>query len=112
MSKDNHFKFHSSTVNGGGMKADFDLTNDEWKVTQDVDPFLRQAAQERELVRDGQIDNKKGYQKFATIPDIVAIDINEKYGIDIHDPETMQDRAKMARFMIIVKQEYPYLLSY
>ena len=47
MSKDNHFKFHSSTVNGGGMKADFDLTNDEWKVTQDVDPFLRQAAQER-----------------------------------------------------------------
>ena len=111
MSND-HFKFHSSTIANGGMKADFDLSNDEWKITQDVNPYLKQAAQDRELVRDGQITNNRGYQKFATIPDIVAIEIKEKHGIDIHQPETMADRDKMAKFMLIVKQEYPYLLSY
>ena len=112
MGKENNFKFHSGSVGKGGMEANFDLTNDEWSVKQDVTPYLEQAKRERDKSDAGLIKKNTGYQKFATIPDIVAIDINEKYGIDIHDPATTSDREKMARFMLIVKQEYSYLLSY
>ena len=78
-----------------------------WQIYQDEKPFLEQAKLDREREQ-----NADGYKKFATIPDIVAIDIKEKYGIDIHAPDTMQDKDKMAKFMLIVRQEYPYLLSY
>ena len=79
-----------------------------WAVQQDEKPFLEQAKRDRDT---GQKDNV-GYKKFATIPDIVAIDILNKYGIDIHDPNTMKDRDKMIKFRNIIKTEYKYLLSY
>jgi len=79
-----------------------------WKIQQDEKPFIEQAKLDREL---GQNKNS-GYKKFATIPDIVAIDILNKYGIDIHDPETMRDQNKMLKFKNIIKTEYKYLLSY
>lgn len=79
-----------------------------WTVQQDEKPFLEQAKIDRELGSKKDI----GYKKFATIPDIVAIDILNKYGIDIHDPKTMQDRDKMLKFKNIIKTEYAYLMSY
>ncbi len=79
-----------------------------WTVQQDEKPFIEQAKRDRDA---GQ-SSKAGYKKFATIPDIVAIDILNKYGIDIHDPNTMQDQTKMTRFKNIIKSEYKYLLSY
>ena len=79
-----------------------------WKIYQDEKPFLEQAKLEREQQQKADV----GYKKFATIPDIVAIEIKEKHGIDIHAPETIGDKTEMAKFMVIVKQEYPYLLSY
>jgi len=79
-----------------------------WTVQQDEKPFIEQAKRDRDA---GQ-NSKSGYKKFATIPDIVAIDILNKYGIDIHDPNTMQDQTKMTRFKNIIKSEYKYLLSY
>ena len=53
-----------------------------------------------------------GYRKFATIPDIVAIEVNEKYGINIHDPIQSSDSACMNKFKKIIKENYAYLLSY
>ena len=79
-----------------------------WTLQQDEKPFIEQAKRDRDA---GQ-NSKAGYKKFATIPDIVAIDILNKYGIDIHDPNTMQDKTKMNRFKQIIKSEYSYLLSY
>jgi hypothetical protein len=79
-----------------------------WTVQQDEKPFIEQAKRDRDA---GQ-NSKAGYKKFATIPDIVAIDILNKYGIDIHDPNTMQDQTKMTRFKNIIKSEYKHLLSY
>ena len=79
-----------------------------WTAQQDEKPFIEQAKRDRDA---GQ-NSKAGYKKFATIPDIVAIDILNKYGIDIHDPNTMQDQTKMTRFKNIIKSEYKYLLSY
>lgn len=80
----------------------------QWQIYQDEKPFLEQAKREREA---GQ-KSDTGYRKFATIPDIVAIEIMQKYHIDIHDPETMGDRAQMSKFRAIIKRDYPYLLSY
>lgn len=78
-----------------------------WQVYQDERPFLEQAKMDREQT------NKKdvGYRKFATIPDIVAIEILQNHHIDLHDPNTMQDKTLMAKFRAIIKSEYPYLLS-
>lgn len=79
-----------------------------WTITQDEKPFIEQAKIDREQ----QSKRDVGYKKFATIPDIVAVEVMIKHGIDIHDPETMRDRALMNKFRQIIKSEYPYLLSY
>ena len=80
-----------------------------WQIYQDEKPFLQQAKEDREASKR---KTPNGYKKFATIPDIVAIDIAENYGIDIHNPETLHDKDKMAKFKQIVATHYKYLLSY
>lgn len=92
------FEYESGAVTG----------ESRWQIYQDEKPFLEQAKMER----DAGHKTDTGYRKFATIPDIVAIEIMQKHGIDIHDPNTMQDRALMNKFRQIVKLEYPALLSY
>ena len=83
-----------------------DLT---WQIYQDEKPFLEQAKQDREASKK---KTDKGYKKFATIPDIVAIEVLQKYGIDIHDGTFLHDQDKKAKFMTIIRTEYPHLLSY
>ena len=92
-----------------GIKGtiDYDHHGSSWRIEQDEKPFLEQAKADRETLKE-----VNGMRKFATIPDVVAIDINEKYGIDLHDPDTMLDREKMTRFKKIIAQEYAYLLSF
>jgi hypothetical protein len=80
-----------------------------WKVYQDETPFLEQAKRDRDTFDKSK---EKGYRKFATIPDIVAIEILQKYGINIHDPNTINDPSEMNRFKNIIKKEYKYLLSF
>ena len=80
-----------------------------WKIYQDEKPFIEQAKMDREATKK---KTDKGYKKFATIPDIVAIEVSQKYGIDVHDPDFMQDVDKKAKFMTIIRTEYPHLLSY
>ena len=78
-----------------------------WQIKQDEQPFLDQAKMDREQT---QIQTKMNHKKFATIPDIVAIEIAEKHGIDIHDPTIFADREKMNRFKQIVMRDYAYLV--
>lgn len=98
----------------GSLKGTFEYDSGSatghsyWAVEQDEKPFLEAAKMDRDR---GQRSDT-GYRKFATIPDIVAIEILQKYGIDIHDPETMQNPAEMTKFKNIIKSEYKYLLSY
>jgi len=105
------------TVGGKGsgtLKGQFEYESGKavgeshWQIYQDEKPFLEQAKREREAGKR----TDTGYRKFATIPDIVAIEVMQKHGIDIHDPNTMGDRALMNKFRAIIKSEYPYLLSY
>ena len=80
-----------------------------WQMYQDEKPFIEAAKREREQSKYG---GTNGYKKFATIPDIVAIEIAEKYGINIHDPETLHDKDKMNKFRYIISTHYKYLMSY
>lgn len=80
----------------------------DWKVYQDERPFIEQAKQDREAVKKKDL----GYKKAFTIPDIVAIDILSKYGIDVHSVTFMNDRDQVRKVFQIVKEEYPYLMSY
>ena len=99
----------ASAPNGMRGSINYDDNESWWQIEQDEKPFLEQAKIDREVMGRNPID---GMKKFATIPDIVAIEISEKYGIDIHHPDTMLDRNKMERFKKIVKQEYSDLLSF
>lgn len=96
-------------VTAGGLKAQIDTETLEFKATQDHRPFVEQARQDRENQRSMK---DIGYKKACTIPDIVAIEINFKYGLNIHDPMFMHDSDAVKKLMKIVRSEYPYLLSY
>lgn len=78
-----------------------------WQIYQDEKPYLEQAKMDREQTKN----RNTHFKKFATIPDIVAIEINHKYGLDVHDQTFMSDKDKLAKLMTIIRQEYPYLLS-
>ena len=90
------------------MQAGLHHDTGEFQVYQDERPFLEQAKMERET----QTTRDIGYKKFCTIPDIVAVDLMYKYGIDIHAQDFMHDGHKVKKVMQIIKSEYPYLLSY
>lgn len=98
---------------GNGMSGaiDYDrhgsVDTTTWQIYQDEKPFLEEAKREQEA---GSKDNIMGAKKFATIPDIVAIEVLQKYGIDIHDPRIMSDRAEMMRFKKIIMMDYPHLV--
>ena len=100
-------KFHTS----GNLEADVivkDNGTTEFETRQEIQPFLDQAKFDREHAK-----MQRGHvKKFATIPDVVAIEIDQKYGINIHDPNTMADRNKMQKFKRIIMTEYKYLMSY
>ncbi len=98
---------------GGTLQGAIEYTGDRageshWQVYQDEKPFIEQAKIDRETMTRKDL----GYKKFATIPDIVAIEVNEKWGIDIHDPIQSSDSTVMNKFKKIIKENYAYLLSY
>jgi hypothetical protein len=96
------------------VKADnmeLNVKDDNFQVSQDITGFLEQAKLDRDIANEF-MDTKKTYRKFATIPDIVALDIQLRYDIDIHDPETMKNPNTMKRFRAIIKSDFPKLLSH
>ena len=106
-------KWTTRPKTGGTLQGAIEYTGDRageshFQIYQDEKPFIEQAKIDRETMtrRD------TGYKKFATIPDIVAIEVANKYGIDIHDPIQSGDSAVMNKFKKIIKENYAYLLSY
>ena len=107
-------KWNIGSATGGSMRGGFEYESGShkgdsfWQIYQDEKPFVDQAKVDREVMN--RLDT--GFKKFATIPDIVAIEIMTNHGIDIHNPDHSGDSATMAKFKKIIKQDYPYLLSY
>ena len=100
-------------LNSGGLTGAVEYTSgsvsgeSRWQVHQDETPFLRQAAEDRAKT---QKENASGMRKFATIPEIVAIEIKEKYGVDLHHGDFMADVDMKAKFFSIIQTDYPHLV--
>ena len=105
MAKDSEFKFHSATVKDKGIQAGYDLDTDQWEAKQDITQFKEHAKLEREK-QDYYGIRKNGYRKLATIPDIVALEILQKYNLDLHDPAFMQEPKNLKRLKTILMSEY------
>ena len=106
-------KWVAKSSTGGTLQGAIEYTGDRageshWQLYQDEKPFIEQAKIDREVMTR----KDTGYKKFATIPDIVAIEVAQKWGIDIHDPIHASDKSTMDRFKKIIKENYKYLLSY
>jgi hypothetical protein len=82
----------------------------DWRITQDLDPFLKQVKLEREALEANSTARKGHYRKFATIPDVIAIEILEKYGMDIHHPEFMKTPEEVRKLKAIIMRDYPDLI--
>ena len=82
----------------------------DWRVTQDLNPFLKQVKLEREALEVSPTAKKGHYRKFATIPDVIAIEILENYGMDIHHPEFMKTPEEVRKLKAIIIRDYPDLI--
>ena len=76
------------------------------QASQDIEPYLAYAKSMREIYDDPRKD--KSFRRLAVIPDIVAVDVMMKYGINIHQHDLDQDARQ--RFGKIIKEDYPHLL--
>ena len=98
-------------INQAGLQAGIEYNGaageSHWKMYQDERPFLEQAKREREL---GTKKTHHNHKKFATIPEIVAIEIKEKYGIDLHSLTFMDDVDAKAKFFTIIQTDDPPLV--
>ena len=91
----------------GGMEYEGAAGDSFWQIEQDEKPFIEQAKIDREL---GTKATNMNHKKFATIPDIVAIEVMQKYGIDIHNADHSTCKWTMSRFKQIIMQDYPHLV--
>jgi len=99
--------FQSQDYNIHSFKVTTDETN--FKLEQSVEAYREYAKEQRLL--DEQAKSTRNYRSFAIIPDIVAIDILTKYGIDIHAPDFMHHPDQVRKFKQIVMSDYPDLLT-
>lgn len=87
------------------------VNDTHFQLTQNIRPYKEYAAASREAHWDSRMSRTKTHWKpFATIPDIVAIDILTKYGLDIHSPDFGHDLVGKRKLVGIIKSEYPDLL--
>ena len=80
-----------------------------YSVEQDVSRILEEVKRDKELLNSGG-KKQMGWRKAFTIPDIVAIEILEKYDLDVHDPTFFHDQHKLAKLKRVIQTDYPYLL--
>lgn len=97
--------FRSQQDNAHSFFVKTDETN--YQLEQDIQAYKDYAEQQRQ--QDTISNNGRQYRSFAIIPDIVAIDILNKYGMDIHSPEFMNDPAQLRRLKQIIESDYPLL---
>jgi len=83
-------------------------TNGEniWKVEGDISGTIEDVKRDREAGRN----KNSHYQKMCSIPNVIVLELNTKYNLDILDPEFMHDPAQKKRLVYLLKTEYPDLL--
>ena len=100
----------NSKDNAMSAKIDYsDPNHVDFVIKQEnIDDIKKEVERDRAILAE----EKKvgGWRKAFTIPDLVAMDILMKHGLDVHDPTFMSDGHKVQKLKYIVKTEYPYLL--
>jgi len=99
--------FQSQDYNIHSFKVHTYETN--FMLTQNVEAY-REYAKEQRLLDEGAKATRQ-YRSFAIIPDIVAIDILTKHGIDVHAPDFMNHPELVRKFKQIIQTDYPLLLT-
>lgn len=85
------------------------IADNKIQVHQDVTEYLNYAKQSRDTQSSG--GDASHYRSFAVIPDIVAVEILEKHGMNLHHTEFMSNKEDVAKLKRIIKSEYPNLLT-
>lgn len=100
--------FQSQDDNPHSFKVKLDKHSENFRLEQDVQAYRDYAKMVRENMQ-AQL-RAQTYKPVCIIPDIVAIDILTKYGLDIHAPEFMHDTQAKNKLMSILRVDYPDLL--
>jgi hypothetical protein len=79
----------------------------DFQLSQNVEAYKEYAKQQREL--DEAAPSARQYRSYAIIPDIVAIDMLTKHGLDIHSPDFMHHPANLRKLKQIIDSDYPML---
>jgi len=101
-------KFTHSSLTGdltGQMVTD-NTGGSVWRVEGNISDTIQDIKKEREAGRN----KKSHYQKMCSIPNVIVLELNTKYNLDILDPEFMHDPAKKKKLVYLLKTEYPDLL--
>jgi hypothetical protein len=81
----------------------------DFTITQhNTDAIMKEVQRDRDILAAEK--KVSSWRKAFTVPDIVAIEILQKYGLDLHEPTFMSDKGKMDKLKYVVKTEYPHLL--
>lgn len=89
---------------------DVNLNQDNFLLNQDISHYRDYAKEQRDIQQRG--GDSSHYRSFAIIPDIVAIDILTKYGIDLHGTDFLTDPGQVRKVKEIIKKDYPDLLTF
>lgn len=84
-------------------------SNGEFRATQDISAYVDYASASRAQANSLFQNQKTNYRSFAIIPDIVAVDIMTKFGIDVHAKDNGQSELQKIRKIVI--DNYPALLT-
>jgi len=91
------------------IKAGSDADGKAWGAEQDISDYLDYAHNMRTKSASLFANQKQKYRSFAIIPDIIAIDIMNKYNVDVGDPNN--DTQTLAKIRNIIIRDYPKLLT-
>ena len=89
------------------MKAN--ASEKKFEVHQDVTEYLKYAKESRD--NQALRGDASHYRSFAIIPDVVALEILTKHGLNLHESEFMSNKEDVAKLKRIIKSEYPNLLT-
>lgn len=83
------------------------LQDKDFQLEQNVSAYREYAKQQRDLDEISYAGRR--YRSYAIIPDIVAIDILTKHGLDIHAPDFMHDPTNLRKLKQVIESDYPLL---
>ncbi len=100
--------FKSQEDNQHSFNVETDPNN--FRLSQDVENYRNYAKDMRDQSEHNFRAGER-YRPLFIIPDIVAIDILTKYGLNVHAEDFLDDPANMVKLKRIVFSEYPDLIT-